>query len=117
MSQFTALIIGALSASTVALIGVVAARSRTRAETQHLGADSADLISQAATRLIPFYDAQLKMMEVRLSKAETDSASAADSAARALAREAACLSRMNEMQIQLDQLRRDLDTATTNQGD
>ena len=100
-SQLVNLLIGIAIATGAAVITALAVRKRTTAETSHLDADAADLLSQAAARLIPFYDGQLKAMEVRLTKAEANTE-------LALSREANCLNRLNQMQVQIDDLRRQL---------
>lgn len=104
MSPIVNLLLGGGVAGLVALVTALAVRKRTTAETSHLDADAADLLSQAAARLIPFYAGQLSAMELRLTKAE-------EGTALALNREASCLARLNEMQLQIDELRRQVRTA------
>lgn len=98
-SALVNLIIGGVVASVVAWVTAITVRKRTVAETSNLDAGSADVLSQAAARLIPLYDSWLKAMEIRLTKAE-------EGTAIAMAREASCLARLNEMQLQIDELRR-----------
>lgn len=113
MNPILTLIIGIVGSSIVTIIAGFLIRKKTAAETSHLDADSADVLSQAAARLIPLYDSWVKAMEVRLAAAE-------EAAKLALNREAACLVRINELQIQINDLRRQIDqpqvttlTATT----
>lgn len=102
MSPVVTLLLGIGGAALTAFVTAFLVRKRTAAEASNLGADSADVLSQAAARLIPLYDSWLKAMEVRLTKAE-------DTAARALERESVCLSRISALQAQIDELRRQIE--------
>lgn len=107
-SQALNLIIGALAAFFASAGAAWFVRRKTRAETSHLDADSADVLSQAAARLIPLYDSWVKEMEKRLTRAQ-------ETAELAISSEKECKSRINDMQeqnnnlqMQIDDLRRQL---------
>jgi len=102
------LLIGALVTGAAAWLTAFLVRKRTTAEASSLDAGAADLLSQAAARLIPFYDASLKAMEARLTEALVRLTKAEATAEAALARESICLSRTDAMQLQIDDLRRQI---------
>lgn len=108
MSTALQLLLTALAAGIAAWGSAFIVRKRTTAETTHHEAGSADLLSQAAARLIPFYDASLKAMEARLNEAMVRLTKAEATAEAALARESACLARTDAMQLQIDDLRRQI---------
>jgi len=104
--------INIIVSAVVALLGGAGTaffvRHRTHSQAENLDAGSADLLSQAAARLIPFYDASLKAMEVRLTEAMERLTKAEATAQAALARESICLARTDAMQLQIDDLRRQI---------
>ena len=102
MSPLIILLLSFGGTAITATAGGLWIRNRTAAETSKLDADSADVLSQAAARLIPLYDSWLKAMETRLTKAE-------ETAARALERESLCLARIVALQGQIDELRRQIE--------
>ena len=105
MTQLWSLLVGLTGAVAVSIAAAVMTRRRTTAETGHHDADAADVLSQGAVRLVPYYESRIASLEARLSAAETATAVAQHTATAARESEARCLARLDSMQAQIDVLR------------
>ena len=105
MSPFWSVIIGVVAAGGVTALTAILTRRKMRAETSHLDADAADVLSQGVSRIIPYYESRITGLETRLSAAEASATSAHAAATAAGAAEALCRVRCEELQTQINELR------------
>lgn len=90
---------GILGGAAVPVIVFALAKMRRRGEHIKDEADAADVLSQGAVRLVPYYESRIASLEKRLTAAEATAAHAQDAERR-------CLVRLEEMQAQINDLRK-----------
>ncbi len=98
MSPVWTILASVLVSSAGVSLAAFLTRRKTSAEVSRTDAETADLVSQGAMRLVPYYEARLAAQQAdindlkqRVAKAETS--------------EARCLVRLEALQTQLDELR------------
>ena len=98
MSQAWLLILGMVTSLALSLSAAMFARRKTDAEVSKTDAEAADLLSQGAVRLVPYY-------ESRLSAQQSDINDLKLRVIQAEAAEARCLARVEALQVQINDLR------------
>jgi len=98
MSQGWQVIAGMVTSVAISVSAALFARRKNNADVSKTDAEAADLLSQGAVRLVPYY-------ESRLAAQQSDINELKHRVQRAEAAEARCLLRVEALQVQIDELR------------
>ena len=98
MNQIWLLVAGMIASLTLSTSAALLARRKTSADVVRTDAEAADLLSQGAVRLVPYY-------ESRLVAQQADITDLRERVVKAEAAEARCLIRLEALQVQIDELR------------
>ena len=115
MTPIVLILLGFLGGALAPTITVLAERKRTGSETTENEATAADVLSQGAVRLVPYYESRIADLDHRLTIAEAATLVAQQTATGAREAESRCLARLDAMQAQIDamQARQDHPPTTT----
>lgn len=98
MSQAWLLVAGMVTSLVLSLSAAMLARRKTDAEVARSDAEAADLLSQGAVRLVPYYESRLVAQQVDINDLK-------HRVIQAEAAEARCLVRVEALQTQINELR------------